>query len=445
MLSAAEVAAQGITGSPYSRYGIGDISNPSTGHNIAMGGTSAAESSPMYVNTVNPACNTNLPLQRFVFDVGFDVKYNEIKSATESEKTSKATFKYLVGGFAAKPWWYFSFAMKPYSSMGYTSMSIDSSNVMQLNGADYKFGYRNSFKGEGGINKVSLSTAFKFFKVFSIGFTGNVLFGDMERKQNSYISRSGYVINNTSYPYTSNYYMNDKRVMYGMQGDIGLRFEKRIQSKKDSLSDALRISVGAYFNSSAKLNSRNEIFVEDYHTYYSYYYNGTNYYTAKADTIINDTVSKSKISIPKGFGIGASVEIAEKLTINADYHTQQWGKFLLPNDASKTKFRDSEYMGFGLQFVEAKTYSSKYYRRIIYRVGAYKQKTYLELYGHGIDDKGVTFGIGVPVGRGQLLLNINCQIGTRGTTEHNLYKEKYFLVHFNATLHDAWFIKRKFQ
>ena len=443
MLSAAEVAAQGITGSPYSRYGIGDISTPGTGHNIAMGGTSAAESTSMYVNTVNPACNTNLPLQRFVFDVGFDVKYNEIKSATESEKTSKATFKYFVGGFAAKPWWYFTFSMKPYSAMGYSVSAIDSSNVMRLNGTDYKFGYRNTFEGKGGINKVSISSAFKFFKVFSLGFTGSVLFGDIERTQNSYISRSGYVINSTSYPYTSSCYVNDKRIMYGTQGDIGIRFEKTFASKKDSLSDALRISLGAYFSSAAKLTSRNEIFMEDYHTYYSYYYNGTNYYTAKADTISNDTVSKSKISIPKGFGIGASVEIAEKLTINADYHSQQWGKFTLPDDASKSKFRDSEYMGFGLQFVEAKTYSSKYYRRIIYRVGAYKQKTYLELNGQDIDDKGVTFGIGMPVG--MLLLNLNCQIGTRGTTEHNLYKEKYFLVHFNATLHDYWFIKRKFQ
>ena len=444
MLSAAEVAAQGITGSPYSRYGIGDISNPGTGHNVAMGGTSVAESTPMYVNTVNPACNTNLPLQRFVFDVGFDVKYNEIKSATESEKTSKATFKYLVGGFAAKPWWYFSFSMKPYSAMGYSVSSIDSSHVMQLNGTDYKFGYRNSFDGKGGLNKVSLATAFKFFKVFSIGFTGSVLFGDIERTQKSYISRSGYVINGTTYPYTSSYYMSNKRVIYGMQGDMGLRFEKRFRSHKDTLRDALRISVGAVFSSNAKLNARNEIFVEDYHTYYSYYYNGTNYYTAKADTIANDTISKSKVSIPKGFGIGASVEIAEKFTINADYQTQEWGSFQLPDDASKTKFRNSEYMGFGLQFIEDR-YSSKRYRQFIYRVGAYKQKTYLELDGHGIDDKGVTFGIGVPVGRGQLLLNINCQIGTRGTTEHNLYKEKYFLVHFNATLHDAWFIKRKFQ
>ncbi|MBR4325010.1 MAG: hypothetical protein IKP73_05750, partial [Bacteroidales bacterium] len=113
-----------------------------------------------------------------------------------------------------------------------------------------------------------------------------------------------------------------------------------------------------------------------------------------------------------------------------------------PDDASKTKYRDSKYMGFGMQFVE-NLYSSKYYRRIIYRVGAYKQNTYLELNGQGIDDKGITFGIGMPVG--MLMLNVSCQLGSRGTTEHNLYKEKYFLVHFNATLHDYWFIKRKFQ
>ncbi len=439
ILSVADAAAQSITGSPYSRYGIGDISNPGTGHNTAMGGTAAAESSPTYVNTVNPACITNQQMQRFVFDVGFDVKYTDIKSATQSEKTSKATFKYLAGAFAAKPWWYFSFALKPYSAMGYYASGVDSSHVFDGN----KYSYKNTYEGKGGLNKVSLSTAFKFAKMFSVGFTGSVLFGNLEQTQNSLMSRTGFVINNTVYPYTSNYYLKDKRIMHGMQGDIGFRFEKTIASKKDSLRNALRVSLGAYLGSKASLNARDELFIEDYHTYYSYRDYSTAYYTAKADTIINDTISDARVRLPRTFGIGASVEIAEKITINADYQTQKWGGFRLPGDASNTKMRNSTYMGMGMEFAEAK-YSSKYYRVIIYRIGAYKQQTYLEINGKGIDDKGVTFGLGFPL-RGQFMLNVNFQLGKRGTTANNLYEEKYFLLHFNASLRDVWFVKRKFQ
>ncbi|MBQ2098214.1 MAG: hypothetical protein II480_08550 [Bacteroidales bacterium] len=438
ILSVAEAAAQSVTSSPYSRYGLGDISYSGTGHNIAMGGTSVAESSSLYVNTVNPACNTNFLLQRFVFDVGFDVKYNDIKSAAESEKTCKATFKHLAGGFAAKPWWYFSFLLTPYSSVGYSMTAVDSTRKLD----DRTYGYRDIYEGKGGISKVSIATAFKFLKMFSVGFTGSVLFGNVTRTQNSFVSRSGYVINGTVYPYSSTLSISDKRIMHGVQGDIGFRFEKRFRSTKDSLRDAVRISLGAYISSKTDLNARNEIFMEDYHTYYAYRYSGYTYYTASADTIANDTVSTSKITIPRGFGIGASVELAERLTINADYRTQEWSGFHLPGDAANQQMRDSKYMGVGLQFVEDR-YSSKYYRKIIYRVGAYKQQTYLNINGHGIDDNGVTFGLGFPIG--PLILNANFQIGKRGTTEHNLYEEKYFLMHFSATLHDVWFVKRKFQ
>ena len=438
MLSAAEVAAQSITGSPYTRYGIGDLTFPGTGHNLSMGGTTAAESNMLYINTVNPACNTNLPLQRFVFDVGLDVKYTNTKSVSESEKTCKSTFRYLAGGFSAKPWWFFNFSLKPYSSTGYSASYTDSTNVFE----GTKYPYTKNYKGEGGLNKVTIGTAFKFLKMFSIGFNGSVIFGSIEHNQTSTIARDGFVINGTEYPYKSTYYLNDKRVMHGMQGDIGLRFEKRFKSAKDSLRDALRISLGAFFNGKANLKARNEIFIDDQHTYFSYRYNGDTYYTASIDTIQNDTTS-NRVKLPKGFGIGASVEIAEQLTINADYHTQQWSGFELPNDASKSKMRDSKYMGIGMQYVNSK-YSSKYYRTIIYRIGTYSQQTYFQIDGHGIDDKGVTFGIGFPIKLEQLLLNVNLQFGKRGTTDNGLYEEKYFLIHFNATLHDIWFVKRKF-
>ena len=73
----------------------------------------------------------------------------------------------------------------------------------------------------------------------------------------------------------------------------------------------------------------------------------------------------------------------------------------------------------------------------------YKNETYLSLNGHGIDEKGMTFGLGFPIR--SLILNVGLDMGKRGTTKDGLLEEKYYLLHFNATLHDVWFVKRKFQ
>ena len=79
----------------------------------------------------------------------------------------------------------------------------------------------------------------------------------------------------------------------------------------------------------------------------------------------------------------------------------------------------------------------------MYRFGCHSENTYLELNGQSIKDQGVTFGIGVPIH--SIILNVGCDLGKRGTTNNNLYQEKYFLLHFNVTIHDIWFVKRKFQ
>ncbi len=423
--------AQQITNSPYSRYGLGDLYTPGFGNNIAMGGTGIALSTPMYLNMLNPAGNTNLMMQRFVFDVGLDTKFTTTESSVGSQKNNNTTFKYLAGGFAAKPWMFFNFMLTPYSSVGYSF-----SDTVKI---DDSFGTTHSFattsKGSGGLNKVSVSAAFKFLKMFSMGVTGSYIFGSLDRT--STVSSVGTELiynpgSTTKYTtaYTSSSSYKSRYIITGFNYDLGFLFSKSIRSKKDTLRNALKFNAGLTFSNESKINARDELFIYKYNTL-----------TAVTDTVANDTIAKGKITLPQSIGVGVSLEFNEMFTICGDYKMQDWSSFSIEGEDNTPLGKNISY-SFGAQFVQDK-YSSRYYKTINYRFGLYTSDSYLSLNGKTIKDQGITFGLGLPIKT--LVMNISCNFGKRGTTEHNLYQEKYFLLHFNVTAHDVWFVKRKFQ
>ncbi len=433
-LSALNASAQKVTNSPYSRYGIGDIASQGDGRSVAMGGASAGESSPYYLNLLNPAANTSLFHQRFIFDVGMDLKYTNVASASASQKNTTSTFRYLAGGFAAKPWWFFTFQLKPYSSVGYKFSETYKSTY---EGQDQTF--NEKFEGEGGINKLSISTSFKFLKMFSVGAQGSVMFGNLERNNSISSARSLGKLDGYSSSVTNSISYSDKLIMHGMQADLGVRFHKNFRSSKDTLRDALRISLGAFLSCDSKLKCKNEMFVNSYH-YTASTYNKISY-NSYSDTLVCDTIQYNRMTLPGGFGLGASVEFMERLIVNADYKYYDWSKLKLPGHSETSDMKESKQMSMGMQYVYDR-YSSRFFRTINYRVGVYKNETYLKLNGQNISDRGFSVGLGLPIS--SLILNVGANWGKRGTTEHNLYEEKYFLLNFSVTSHDVWFVKRKF-
>lgn len=422
-------SAQQLTNSPYSRYGVGDINYSGNGHSVALGGTGIAESTQMNLNSLNPAGNTSLNLQRFVFDVGFDSKYTNTSSSTVCQKNNSASFKYLDAGFAVKPWWFWGFELKPLSSIGYNVSDTIKINNTFNPGDDYS--YSNKMTGDGGLSQVSISTSFKFLKMFSVGVKGGYAWGNFER---SNILGESAILYSSAVEYKNNY------IMHGVNYRLGFLAQRTFVSKKDTLKPAFKIGIGAYYGAESKMQSRNELFIGHSLNYYT---SASKYPTYSViDTIACDTLHSGKITLPKSYGLGISMEFFDKLLVNADYQYQDWSGFSLPGQEETSAMKENKYYGLGIQFAAAK-YSSKYYKTINYRLGFHKSDTYLKVNGYDIEDRGFTFGVGFPIR--SLILNVSCDFGSRGTTEHNLYKEKYWLLHFNITAHDVWFVKRKFQ
>jgi D-hexose-6-phosphate mutarotase len=63
---------------------------------------------------------------------------------------------------------------------------------------------------------------------------------------------------------------------------------------------------------------------------------------------------------------------------------------------------------------------------------------------HQLKDIGMSFGVGLPLKRTKSSVNVNLEFGKKGTQKENLIQENYTKLSLNFTLHEYWFVKRKF-
>ena len=85
---------------------------------------------------------------------------------------------------------------------------------------------------------------------------------------------------------------------------------------------------------------------------------------------------------------------------------------------------------------------TSYYKRIVYRAGIRFEETGINLNGQDINEFGISFGVGIPVGRLFSNVNIGFEIGKRGTTDFGLIQENFFNTFISLSFNDRWFDKR---
>jgi hypothetical protein len=82
-------------------------------------------------------------------------------------------------------------------------------------------------------------------------------------------------------------------------------------------------------------------------------------------------------------------------------------------------------------------------KRVTYRAGARFSKSGIVVDNKEINDFGITFGMGLPLGRNLSNINLGFELGKRGTKYGDLVEESYFKVNVGLSLNDKWFIPRK--
>lgn len=417
-LYVAPAIAQSGTNSPYSQYGLGQLSEQTSGFNRGMNGLGLGFREHNQVNYINPASYSSIDSLTFIFDAGLSGQVTNFSENGQKKNANNADFEYAVAAFRASKHLGVSFGIIPFTNIGY-NYSISG----YLNG-DKSTTFTNTYNGSGGMHQIYLGAGWEFVKGLSIGANVSYIWGDIDRSVvNSY--SDGY-INTLSKYYTAT--ISSYRIDFGLQYTLPL-------NKKNSLTLGLTYGLGH------KLNSDPSCMVIS-----------TNTTTAVADTT-SFTVNNG-LEIPTSFGAGLTWNNNNKLKLGADFTYQKWGDTKFPvykviNDVPSYSLSDEYYSGrykltIGGEFCNNET-SRNFIDRIRFRAGASYASSYYKVNGQdGPDEISVSVGFGIPIVNAynnRSILNISGQ-WVRSEAP-GMLKENTFRINIGITFNERWFMKWK--
>jgi hypothetical protein len=209
------------------------------------------------------------------------------------------------------------------------------------------------------------------------------------------------------------------------------------------ISDKLQLSSGLTYSPSADLTSNND---RNFATIVINELTGQEFAINEIESDLEaDGLAKTILTLPAKSSLGLGIGQPRKWFVGAEY------TFLQTSDFSNrifsldnTIFEDASSISLGGFYIPQYNSFNNYFKRIVYRAGVRFENTGLNINGESIDEFGISFGVGIPVGRFFSNANVGVEIGQRGTANQNLVKEKFINLQFSLSLNDRWFVKRKY-
>ncbi len=427
-----QMSAKAQENSPYSRYGLGDLT---PNHNVftrGMGGISAAVADTRSINFTNPASLSWITST--IFDVGVEVDYRTLKSTNPAKKfTSANTYiNYLQIGFPLttpkmakkKMLWGMSFGIKPVSKINY---KIEKNE--RLSGID---SLNTMYEGSGGVNQAFLGTGLRI-KNFSFGINVGYMFGSKDH------STLLTFINDSTFYYLSN--SANKTTFGGLFVNAGMQYDIALQKdEKENITKNLRI--GLYGNLQQNLKANTDIIRE------TVFYNPSGGYY-RLDSVYEEKNVKGNIKFPAMVGFGLNYNDANWL-FGVDVEYGNWSNYRYYGQADQVK--DNLTVRAGTQYYPAKENkpSKKYFNFVKYRAGLYYGSDYISV-NKNRPEYGFTLGTGMPLTSlkrisytGEyVVLNTALEIGNRGNKQTNL-RENVVRFSIGVSMNARWFQKPKY-
>ena len=213
------VLAQSGTNSPYSQFGLGVLSDQTSGFNRGMNGLGLGFHEHNQINYLNPASYSSVDSLSFIFDIGMSGQITNFEEAGVKKNAHNADLEYIVAGFRAFRHVGMSFGLIPFTNIGYNYARS------QFVGGSLTTTATNTYSGSGGIHEAYLGIGWEPVSGLAIGGNIGYLWGSYDRSLvNSY---------SDSYANTlAKYYTAD---VHSYKLDLGLQYTARL-SKKDWLT-----------------------------------------------------------------------------------------------------------------------------------------------------------------------------------------------------------------
>jgi hypothetical protein len=440
LATAITIFAQPKDNSPYSRLGLGDLTDQYFAAQGGMGGLGAAFHDAYHMNISNPASLARL--REAAFEVGLYSEYNVLTDATgqnERLKTWNGNLRYLSLGFPLKNpinevldqkkkkvRWGMNFTLLPYSNVNYNIQTLTKQSV-----GDTLTSVNFSNQGSGGTYKVMWGNAVNI-KNFSAGINLGYFFGKIENDK---------IVTFPDYQFSNDNYFTDDFLVGGFTWNLGLQYDHVLATKEGSTEPIEFITFGLAGNSRNKFNLTRDRF-----------WSTQNSTIGTLDTILavsGSETSKNTGYLPGEIALGIMYTKLNRLRLGIDFKYQSWSEYL--NDLVAAADADREdvnvwRLGFGGEYVPDSRSYNKYLKKVRYRFGAFYSKDPRSVQNDLLSKYGATVGFGLPVILPQgkkSFVNLTLEMGQIGLAD--ALKRTYFKINLGFTLNDnTWFFKRKF-
>lgn len=405
--------------SPYSIFGIGDISKEGTAYNKSMGGTGIATRNKRFINYLNPAAVTARDSLAFMADFGL-VQNNSIYQQGDI-RSGHNTFN-IYDFVMSFPIWRssaFMVGITPYSDVGYdfSSIETDPEIIGQTGNISY-----DSY-GTGSIYQLFLGAGATFWKRLSVGAEMIYYFGNIDKVTNMDYSNSSYRSLNSG----------SELMLNGLTGKFGVQWEQK-------LGGNVSMIAGATYKLGTKMNG--------YVTNYRYANQSSVSDTLRYNV---DTLGRSGMRFGDELGLGIAFKGGDKWSAEINYLRSNWKRSGMNKAEGFSVVGDSRFnttishsVRAGFEIVPNRNDIRYYFRRCAYRAGVYYDKAYYQLDGNNVNSMGITLGMTLPVFRWYNGVSLGVDLGQRASTRNNMIRERYVTLNVGFNIHDIWFQKPRY-
>ncbi len=402
--------------SPYSIYGIGDISKEGTAYNKSMGGTGIATRNRRFINYLNPAAVTARDSLSFMADFGLIqnntvYKQNDLRSAHNTFNIYNLVMSFPIYKSSA-----FMVGITPYSDVGYDFSSIETNP--DIIGNTGNIGYTSY--GNGSVYQAFVGAGVTFWKRLSVGAEMIYYFGNIDKITNMTYADNSYRSLNSG---------NELNVR-GVTGKFGLQYEQKLGSD-------ISMIIGATYMLGTDMKG------------YS-----TNFRYANQSNVVDslkysvDTLAAAGLKFGDELGVGISIKKGEKWSAEFNYLRSDWTKSGFEgvegfSVSGNSKFSSTVSQSFraGFEIVPNRNDIRYYFKTCAYRVGAYYDQSYYKLDGNNVNSMGITLGVTLPVFKWYNGISLGVDMGQRSSTRNNMIRERYAMFVIGFNIHDIWFRK----
>ncbi|KQC31905.1 membrane protein [Nonlabens sp. YIK11] len=397
--------AQSRTSSPYSFFGLGQQTFRGTIENRSMAGIRSYSDS-IHMNLQNPASYSKLRLTTYA--IGLEHTETFARADEGDDQYDATSIEYISIGIPVSSKTAFGFGLVPFQSVGYRIGGIED-------------GVYTNFTGEGSLNRAYFSLGHELFKGLSIGGEFRYNFGEE-------INSSSIFINGVELGTNE----ENETDLSGISFNLALNYDT-------ILADGHSFNASVVYQPESDITARNVRRLS----------------TFVLTTDLNESINRTRVGdetrqelqLPSEVTVGVGYGLPRKWNLAAEYSlrgsSSSAARSFAPDNSS---FTDASSYRVGGYYIPNYNSISSYWDRVVYRAGVRYEENGLIINNEEINEFGISFGLGLPIGRAGAFSNANIgfEYGQRGTQNAGLIKEDFFSLSIGLSFNDRWFQKRRY-